>query len=52
MWRGDLTEDFLHFTHLRGSYSYSEGLIHAEAYFRNFMVFKLKLHMIMLDAHD
>ena len=35
IWRGDLTEDFLHY-HFR-------GLIHGGAYFRNFTVAVLRL---------
>ena len=37
IWRGDLTEGFLRYEF--GGF-YLEGLIHGEAYFRNFTVFQ------------
>ena len=37
IWRGDLTEGFLHYK-FWGAYIILEGLIHGGAYFQNFMV--------------
>ena len=37
---GDLAEGFLHYNFGGGGYIILEGLIHGEAYFRNFMVFE------------